>query len=142
MTKKKKPEDLLKKGRKETITPELKDRILAFFKMGLDDEEVCEQTDIAPSVLYAYQNRHPEFLEKKRLAKTNLVARARRELFAGLQSKDERIRVDTAKWVLERKKKAEFSTRQEITGEDGESLTPVINILPIEVKNGNSSDTE
>jgi hypothetical protein len=101
MTKKKKPEDLLKKGRKETITPEIRDRMLSFFKMGLDDEEVCEQTDIAPSVLYAYQNRHPDFLEKKRLAKTNLVARARRELFAGLQSKDERIRVDTAKYTFE-----------------------------------------
>lgn len=116
MTKRKNPEDLQKVGRKETITPEIRDRIITFFKMGLDDEEVCEQTDIAPSVLYAYQNRHPEFLEKKRLAKTNLVARARRELFAGLQSKDEKIRVDTAKWVLERKKKDEFSTKQETSG--------------------------
>ena len=142
MTKRKNPEDLQKVGRKETITPELRDRILAFFKMGLDDEEVCEQTDIAPSVLYAYQNRHPDFLEKKRLAKTNLVARARRELFAGLQSEDEKIRIDTAKWVLERKKKAEFSTRQEITGEDGEAINPVINILPIEVKHDDNSDTE
>ena len=142
MTKCKNPEDLQKVGRKETITPELRDRIIAFFKMGLDDEEVCEQADIAPSVLYAYQNRHPEFLEKKRLAKTNLVARARRELFAGLQSNDEKTRIETAKWVLERKKKAEFSARQEFTGADGESLTPVINILPIEVKNDNSSDTK
>lgn len=131
MTKKKDPKDYLKKGRPEDITQEKEDRIMAFFKMGLNDEEVCEQVGITPTTLYNHQNRHPDFLEKKRLAKTNLVARARRELFSGLQSEDEKIRVDTAKWVLERRCKNEFSTRQEITGEDGESLAPVINIMPI-----------
>lgn len=131
MTKKKDPKDYLKKGRPEGITLEKEDRIMAFFKMGLNDEEVCEQVGISPASLYAHQNRHPDFQEKKRLAKTNLVARARRELFSGLQSEDEKIRVDTAKWVLERKCKKEFSTRQEITGEDGEPLAPVINIMPI-----------
>lgn len=133
MAKNKEEKEKIKLGRPETVTPEMADRIMSFFKMGLNDEEVCEQVGIAPSVLYAYQSRHADFQEKKKLAKTNLVARARRELFAGLQSKDEKIRVDTAKWVLERRCKGEFSTRQEITGEDGESLTPVIQILPVEV---------
>lgn len=137
MTKKKDPKDLKPVGRHETVTPEMADRIMAFFKMGLNDDETCEQVGIAPSVLYSYQTRHPEFLEKKRLAKTNLVARARRELFAGLQSKDEKVRVDTAKWVLERRAKDEFSTRQEVTGKDGESITPpTINIVPVRVENG------
>ena len=134
MGKKKNPEDYEKTGRPETITPEIEDKMIGFFKMGLNDEEVCEQTGVAPSVLYSHQNRHKEFLERKRLAKTNLVANARRELFAGLRSKDEKIRVDTAKWILERRAKNEFSTRQEITGADGESLIPTIEIQPVKTK--------
>ena len=130
MTKRKNPEDYLKKGRPEDITPEIADRMMAFFKMGLNDEEVCEQTNITPSVLYRYQVNHPDFKERKCLAKTNLVAKAKRELMAGLQSKDEKIRVDTAKWVLERRAKDEFSTRQEITGADGETLQGItVNII-------------
>lgn len=137
MTKKKDPKDYKPLGRPESITPEIADRMMAFFKMGLTDEETCEQVGVVPSRLYAYMERHPDFKEKKRLAKTNLVARARRELFAGLQSKDEKVRVDTAKWVLERRAKDEFSTRQEVTGKDGESITPpTINIVPVRVENG------
>lgn len=146
MTKRKNPEDLQKVGRKETITTEMADRILTLFKMGMKDMEVCGQLDITPSVLYRYQTNHPEFEEKKQLAKTHLVARARRELYAGLASDDLRLRVDTAKWLLERKEKKEFSTRQELTGEDGEPLAPIINILPVEVKSevkdGDNSDSE
>lgn len=142
MTKKKNPEEYKKLGRPEVITPEIVTKMLSFFKMGLSDDEVCEQLDITPSVLYRYQINHPDFKEKKDLAKTNLVARARRELFAGLQSKDEKIRVDTAKWVLERRAKEEFSTRQELTGVDGQPLTPpVINIQPVKTDGNDSKDT-
>ena len=133
-SKKKNPEDYEKVGRKEVITPEIADRILALFRMGLNDEEVCGQLDITPSVLYRYQVNHPEFKEKKEFAKTNLVSSARQALFLGLSSEDEKLRVDTAKWVLERKVKNEFSTRQEVTGADGESLIPVIEIQPVKTK--------
>lgn len=134
MTKKKNPEDLLKKGRKEVITLEIADRFIGFFRMGLNDEESCEQLDVTMSTLYNYQKNHPDFLEKKRLAKTNLVANAKRELFAGLRSEDPKVRIDTAKWVLERRAKNEFSTRQELTGRDGESLMPTIEIQPVKAK--------
>lgn len=113
MTKKKNPEDLQKRGPKEFITPELQDRALTLFKMGLCDEEVCDTLDITPSVLYRFQNNHPKFKEKKDLAKNHLVAKARRELYAGLSSKDPKLRVQVAQWILERKKKDEFSQKIE-----------------------------
>ena len=130
-TKKKNPEDYEKVGRPEVITPQIADRIIGLFKMGLNDEEVCGQLDLTPSVLYRDQINHPEFKEKKDWAKTNLVSSARQALFSGLSSEDEKIRVDTAKWVLERKVKGEFSLRQELTGKDGESLVPTIEIQPV-----------
>lgn len=132
MTKRKDPKDLKKAGRPENITPELADRIMALFRMGLNDGEVCEQLDVPPSVLYAHQARHPEFLEKKHLAKKHLVSKSRQVVYNGLNSGDEKLRVDTAKWILERKAKEEFSTRQEVTGADGESIKPVnITIIPV-----------
>lgn len=134
MTKKKNPEDLLKRGPKGDITPEIRDRMLTLFRMGLNDEEVCDTLDLTPSVLYRYQVNHPEFKEKKDLAKKHLLARAKREIYSGLTSDDPKIRIDTAKWVAERKGKSEFSTRQEITGRDGESLVPVIEIQPVRAK--------
>lgn len=134
MTKKKNPEDLLKRGRKENITPEIRDRMLVLFKMGLNDEEVCDNLDITPSVLYRYQVNNPEFKEKKDLAKGHLLGRAKREIYYGLTSDDPKIRIETAKWVAERKGKGEFSTRQELTGRDGESLMPTIEIQPVKAK--------
>ena len=51
----------------------------------------------------------------------------------GLTSDDPKIRIDTAKWVAERLAKKEFSTRQEVTGEDGAPIVPTIEILPVAV---------
>lgn len=140
MTKKKNPEDKLKPGAKEVITPEIRDRILTLYRMGLKDDDVCDNLDITPSVLYAYQKRHPEFAEKKRLAKGHLLARARKEIFMGLTSDDPKIRIDTAKWVAERLAKKEFSTRQEVTGEDGAPIVPQIEILPVAVMDKTGED--
>lgn len=130
MTKRKNPEDLQKRGPKEFITPELQDRALTLFKMGLCDEEVCDTLDITPSVLYRFQNNHPKFKEKKDLAKNHLVAKARRELYAGLSSKDPKLRVQVAQWILERKKKDEF----------GKADTEINLGLSVEVKDNKSKD--
>lgn len=138
MTKKKKPEDLVGAGRPTIMTPDRVNKLEQAFALGCSDKEACLYADISKQTLYTYQKKNPEFVDRKEILKESLVLKARTVIADSLNNKNE----DTAKWYLERKKKAEFSTRQEITGEDGESLTPVINILPIEVKNGNSSDTE
>lgn len=123
MTKKKDPKDLQKVGRKESITPELEDRLIAMFKMGLSDAEACSGIGISTTAMYDYRNRHPEFAERKAYAKNHLLAEAKRVLYEGLGSNDEKIRLDTSKWILERRDKEEYSIRKEITGKDGESLT-------------------
>lgn len=138
MTKKKKPEDLVGAGRPTIMTPDRVNKLEQAFALGCSDKEACLYADISKQTLYTYQKKNPEFVDRKEILKESLVLKARTVIADSLNNKNE----DTARWYLERKKKAEFSTRQEITGEDGESLTPVINILPIEVKNGNSSDTE
>lgn len=140
MTKKKNPEDLETRGRKTIMTPEIINKLEQAFSLGCSDVEACLFANIGKSTLYNYQNEHPEFVERKEQLKESLVLKARNVIATALNNDDE----NTAKWYLERKKKAEFSTRQELTGEDGAMLQPpVINIYPVEAQNGGGcKDTE
>lgn len=119
-------------GRKTVMTPEVVGKLEQAWSMGCSDLEACLYADICKQSLYDYQAKHPEFVDRKERLKEQLVLKARTVIANALNNKDE----NTAKWYLERKCKKEFSTRQEVTGEDGEPLAPVINILPI------SSDKE
>lgn len=86
--------------------------------MGCTDTEACLYADIEPATLYNYQKIHPEFIEKKSYWKENPLLKARKILNRDLDLWDS----NTAKWLLERKAKAEFSTKTEIglTDKDGE----------------------
>ena len=131
MTKKKDPKDLLPTGRPTKLTPETIDKLRTAFLMGCSDVEACLFADISKTALYNYQQKHPEFVDKKEQWKEQLALKARIVIADALNNKDE----NTAKWYLERKKKNEFGTRTEITGADGEPLSPpIINILPVKIK--------
>lgn len=123
MTKKKDPKDKLKTGRPTDMTPETISKLETAFSMGCSDLEACLYADIGKTTLYNYQNKHPEFVDRKEALKQRLVLKARSVIANALNEKDK----DTAKWYLERKKRAEFSTRQETTGADGAPLA--INIV-------------
>lgn len=140
MTKKKNPEDLQKVGRPTVMTPEVVSKLEQAWAMGCSDLEACLFANISKQTLYDYQNKNPEFVDRKERLKESLVLKARTVIANALNQDDE----NTAKWYLERKKKAEFSTRQELTGEDGAMLQPpVINIYPVEAQNGGGcKDTE
>lgn len=130
MTKKKKPEDLETRGRKTVMTPKIIDKLEQAFALGCADVEACLFANIGKSTLYTYQNAHPDFSERKQQLKESLTFKARTVIADALERKDE----NTAKWYLERRAKNEFSTRQEVTGADGESLIPVIEIQPVKTK--------
>lgn len=131
MTKRKDPKDLLPTGRPTKLTPETIDKLRTAFLIGCSDVEACLFADISKTALYNYQQKHPEFVDKKEQWKEQLALKARTVIADALNNKDE----NTAKWYLERKKKNEFGTRTEITGADGEPLSPpIINILPVKIK--------
>lgn len=83
------------------------------FLMGCSDREACLVAEIDPDTLYEYQKRNPEYAEQKAMWKDNPTVKARKTVYESLDDKK------TARWYLERKKKKEFSTRSELTGEDG-----------------------
>lgn len=131
MTKKKDPKDYLKTGRPTEMTPETIEKLDFAFSMGCSDLEACYYADIGKTTLYNYQNKHPEYLERKHTLKERPMFKARAAVIKAISDGD----TATARWFLERKAKQEFSTREEITGADGSALSvPIINILPVKVK--------
>lgn len=108
-------------GRPTTITPEVLQKLEEAFLLGCTDSEACLYANVGKSTLYAYQKDHPEFQERKEELKENPFLVARTTVVKSLKSNPE-----IAKWYLERKKKAEFAQRQEVTGAEGQALTVTI----------------
>lgn len=96
-------------GRHTVMTEQTIRNLEEEFKKGHSDEEACNVADIAMSTLYKYQQEHPEFVERKRLLKTQPNYLTREIIYESLVAGDK----DMAKWYAERKMKDEFSTKQE-----------------------------
>lgn len=92
------------------MTPETLAKLEQAFSLGCSDLEACIFADIHPTVLYRFQEKNPEFRERKEMLKQKLVLKARTVVAEALKNKDE----NTAKWYLERKARDEFAAKQEV----------------------------
>ncbi len=113
-------------GRPTVITDEAIRKLEEAWVMDCTDLEACLYADISKTALYDYQQEHPEFAERKEALKESPFLLARKTIYQNLTD------IDTAQWYMERKKKDEFSQRNELTGKDGKEIpvTPaVINII-------------
>ncbi len=99
-----------KGGRPTVITPEIIAKLEQAFSLGCSDLEACIYADIGKTALYDYQEKNPEFTERKEMLKQKLVLKARTVVAEALKNKDE----NTAKWYLERKARDEFAAKQEV----------------------------
>lgn len=120
MTKRKNPKDLLKRGRKSVITPEILAKLEQAFKLGECDEDACDYAGIGTTALYNYQISHPDFTEQKRAWKKNPTHKARLTMFRNLDDPK------WASWWLERKEKDEFSTMQKVDNAVTLNTTPIV----------------
>lgn len=87
------------------MTPETIAKLEEAFLMGCPDTEACLWADINPSTLYHYQEKHPEFIQRKEALRKKPTLTARRNITKAVDSGD----LDSSKWYLERKAKEEFS---------------------------------
>lgn len=97
-----------KVGRPTKFTPQNIAKLEEAFSMGCSDLEACLYSGICKTALYNYQEKHPEFVERKQLLKENPVLLARSEVLKGMKDNPE-----LSLKYLERKKKDEFSLRTE-----------------------------
>jgi len=112
-------------GRPPSVTQDVVNKLEEAFSLGATDLEACFFAGISKQTLYNYQEKNPDFIDRKVALKERLVLKARAVIRDALENKDKQ----TAQWYLERKKKDEFSQRQEQTGADGQPLNP----LPTEI---------
>lgn len=73
------------------------------FSLGCTDEEAYIYAGISKSAFYAYQHKHPEFLERKHILQQGLILQARQTLVKALAT-DYKI----AMWYLSKKLPWEF----------------------------------
>ena len=114
-------------ARPTKITNQALGKLREAFLMGCSDQEACLNADINPDTLYEYQKKNPEFTEQKEAYKSNPVLLARKTVVNALE-KDPHL----AMKYLERKKKDEFSLRQnlDLTSNGRPLPMPIININP------------
>lgn len=106
-------------GRPTVVTPEALRKLEEAFAIGASDREACFYADIGTTALYEYQDKHPQFAERKAALKERPILLARQTVVKAIETDS-----DLAFKYLERKRKNEFAQRTELTAADGDSLVP------------------
>lgn len=109
MTKRKPKSQHKPSGRPTIINEKVIKRLEEVFSIGGTDLEACLYANIGKATLYKYQRGNPEFLDRKELLKEKTILKARREVDKGLKGNP-----DFSLKYLERKRKKEFGTQQNI----------------------------
>jgi len=105
-------------GRPTKMTPDAVKKLEEAFMLGCSDLEACLVAGISRQCLYDYQDKTPGFAERKSTLKEDPTYRARLAVIKGFQDSPE-----LALKYLERKKKDEFSLKQEIEASGSMQLT-------------------
>lgn len=97
----------------ETIVKKLEEA----FSIGATIEEACFYANVSRQTFYNWIDKDEKLKERFDILKQKPILKARMTIANHLNE------TETAKWYLERKRKGEFSLRQEMTGADGKDLT-------------------
>ncbi len=133
---KKRSEAKPKPGKKPTVmTQKVLQQLEEVWSLDGSDKEACLYAGISERALYYYQDENPEFLQRKRLLREKSILAARRCVIQGFLGRPAKFDVtgsllephikpspELALRYLERKRKAEFGLRTEITGAGGKPL--------------------
>lgn len=123
-------------ARPTIMTPDILGKLEYAFSIGCSDLEACFYADIGKTTLYNYQEKHPEFVDRKELLKDRPVLLARESVINHMQD-DGKLAMD----FLKNKKRDEFNTKEtkELTGKDGKDLINGININFVKSADGDKS---
>lgn len=107
------------------------------FSNDATDVQACFLANISPATLYNYQNDHPEFLERKKALKEMTVYQAKINIKNKIMDGD----LETSKWILPKKEKAEYSERFEHSGPDGKELPTQVLVKFIDCETRNDTNS-
>ena len=111
-------------GRPTLMTPETVKKLEDAFLMGCTDLEACLVAGISKQTLYNYQAVNPEFVDRKELLKENPVMIARNSVISAMRENGE-----LALKYLERKKKDEFSLKQDLSIDHSGAINQSIKVV-------------
>jgi hypothetical protein len=95
-------------GRPTVMTDEVLAKLEYAFGIGCSDREAVFYANVSLDALYDYCNKYPEFGERKEALKLNPIIKARETVCKAVETPQ------NAQWYLERKRKDEFSLKQEL----------------------------
>ena len=106
------------------------------FSIDASVKEACYYADISTDTFYRWIKEYPKLSYKLERLREKPVLKARQTVVKSLDNPDYAFK------YLERKKKDEFSPRQELTGKDGESIKTSYEIKLNEIREeyGNKGD--
>ncbi len=96
-----------KPGQPTVVTDEVITLLEQAFSLDCSVLEACRLSNIAKSTYYNFLKRYPEYVDRFKELREDPILKARQTIVNDLDN------TDTAKWYLERKKKAEFAQRHE-----------------------------
>jgi hypothetical protein len=109
------------------MTPEVIAKLEEAFAWGCTDREACLWAGISEEALYLYQGKNPAFTKRKEMLKDTPILDSRFTVAKAVKKNPE-----MAMKYLERKKKDEFSLRNEMTGADGKDIGVTISATQAE----------
>ena len=101
------------------LTPETVKKLEEVFAIDGTVEEACFYADITRQTYYNWVKDDPKMYERFDRLRQRPVLKARQEIVKGLSDNPE-----FSLKYLERKRKAEWSPRSEVTGAEGKDLVP------------------
>lgn len=107
-------------GRPTLMTDEKVKELEWYFSRGATDLEACFLAGISKQTLYNYQDKNPEFVDRKEALKNMPKYKAKVNIVREIEKGDK----ETSKWYLERKDR-EFKNKTDITT-DNESINPLL----------------
>jgi hypothetical protein len=105
------------------LTPQVVKKLEEAFAMDSPVSEACLYAGISRTTYYEWIKLNPELANRFEELRDKPVLKARATIVKGLDN------VGTAQWYIERKRKAEFTSRQEHTGADGAPLVELTETL-------------
>lgn len=107
-----KPKSVCKCGRPEKIDKDVLAKLEEAFMFCYSDKEACLYAGIHPATLYRYQEKHPEFGERKEALRLTPNLHAKKELVAGIKGS-----IDQSRWWAQNKMSDEFGAKTTIKHE-------------------------
>lgn len=125
-------------GRPTLMKADVLKKLEEAFAIGASDQEACFYADISHQTLYNYQEKHPEFVERKNALKERPVLLARQKVIKAIENND----MQTTRWFLERRKRLEFATNIDITSDGKELPAPILNMITAQIPSSDSKDEQ